>query len=84
MITPEYKIKIKEVLGCHYAPKIVLHLKKRRIKNANGELFSYESIHKIVGGSRTNRLIESEIVKLVKITEKQQAELQSKMNPTNG
>jgi len=80
MITKQYKIKIKEILGGRYCPKIILHLTKKEIFNAKGEVFSTASIQKIVSGTQPNEEVEIEIINLMDRTKKRQEELQSKMN----
>lgn len=80
MITPKFKTKIKEILGGHYAPKIILHLCKKKILNTKGEPFSNESIQKIVSGIQTNETVEFEIIRLMEITQKRQEKLQAEIN----
>lgn len=62
MIDTTLKDSIIELLGKHYAPKIFLYLDEKQIFNADGNSFSFESIRKIVGGNRSNAVVESAIV----------------------
>jgi hypothetical protein len=80
MITPKFKTKIKEVLGGHYGPKIVVHLTQKKILNSRNRPFSNESIQKIVSGIQTNEVVEFEIVRLLEITQKRKEKLQAKIN----
>jgi hypothetical protein len=80
MITPTFKTKIKEILGGHYAPKIILHLTERNILNARNKPFSNESIQKIVSGIQPHETVEFEILKLLELTQKRKEKLQAKIN----
>lgn len=69
-MTPKEIKKIKEVLGNHYTGKVIPHLTKKGIINADGKEFSPESIRKIVNGNQYNTAVELEILRLVQRTEK--------------
>jgi len=63
---------IKKVLGWGYAKEILLHLKKRKIRNANNVPYSSASIRLIFNNQRTNDLVVKEILKLYERTKLQQ------------
>lgn len=77
-MTEQEIIYIKKVLGNHYSMKIINHLNKAGLYNANGEPYSGNSIRKVVNGYQPNPELELEILKIVAKTEKKQIALDAK------
>lgn len=69
--------RIKSVLGNHYSSKIIAHLNRKEIFNADGNPFASGSIRKIVTGKQGNPTVEVEILKLVRIEEKRAENLRN-------
>ncbi len=65
MINTLEKDFVIRVLGAKYSPKILNHFKKFEITNAHNEVFSTDSIRKIVGGFQENLDIEHQIMDYV-------------------
>jgi hypothetical protein len=76
MITQKEKARIITVLGKQYSKPILAQLQKLQITNADGGMYSNESIRQFVCGNRENLTIELEILRLVKKTETKNAALQ--------
>ena len=75
MITNNQKETIIATLGKHYSKVIIPHLTKLEIFNSHAEPFSKPSIRKIVNGDQDNKIVENEILELVRV-----AKLESKRN----
>ena len=75
MINATLYNKIIATLGKQYSPKIIAHLNKKGITNENGEAFKPASIQKIVKHGRENLPIETEILKLIAMVQRQQKKL---------
>jgi hypothetical protein len=80
MISETQKEKIIEVIGKQYSPKIILHLTKKKIFNADGHKFSPASIQKIVSGKQPNETVELEIAKCVAKIKNQKKKAQETKN----
>lgn len=65
MITSQEFEAIKKYLGLHYSPKIIAHLKKKKIVNSNNENYKVGSIQQIAKGHQENLQVESEIFNLI-------------------
>lgn len=71
---------IKKVLGYGYANKIVNHLKKRKLLNADNVPYSAASVRLVFNNHRTNDIVVKEILKLYKKEQKAQQKLQAEIN----
>jgi len=68
MISKKEKKLIIEILGHHYTPKVMPHLKKLGIKNEKNIDFSVDSIRMITNGFRENETVEFAIMQLINKT----------------
>ncbi|WP_130735449.1 hypothetical protein [Flavobacterium sp. J27] len=77
MIKPFEKQIIVNYLGKQPSKRIIPVLNEKKIFNARGKSFSPKSIQDILNGKTENRIVETEIIKIVKAEKKKKMEVES-------
>jgi len=79
MIQSSTKIKIIEILGKSYSPKILKHFDNQNIKAVTGKQYTGMYIRSIVGGFQENITLEIEIMKVVLLENKKQKAIKKRI-----
>lgn len=80
MITQEEQIRLKNIIGAHYAEDVSDILNNKALRNRNGHPYALQHIRTVFVGMRENTDVEAAILELAAIKQAESKKVEQRKN----